>query len=600
MRTSPFKTKTITRKSRRHNVRNGVGSTSELVTVAEPVIPRGPWLVGIPLYLLGLFLGRVWLPGDTEQVVFSLVFLCAGAVIGGFSWAYAKARTRFQRWHATATPPLFVLILVVPLCSGWGRYSALVMLTYWVVLSGGWVARVARSVWGDGADMHTQEAGGSIASSLGLDGVVVSKVERHGKPGKRPVRITSRWSMRGVEGYEDIAKAATKIRHLAKARHVRIRPVEEDPQAADVTVVLQDVLRNAIPHPGPSGYRSIMDPLVVGMRQDGSPEEFVLMTPEGACRYLFAGVPGSGKSVFLFDVLAETAGREDIGWVIIDTVKAGQTVGPFAPLFDTIAETKQDALRLLERLEREVSARSAALGENQTWYPGCGFDALGAWIEEGADITGDPKIMKRITALARACRSVGIILVLSLQRPSAKTMSTDARAMFTGAVCHGLDDEETPKMILSASTRAAGAHPENWSDTFKGAHYLEAPNVARADWSEECRSFLPTVKGVQQIISRAAGIRAGRVLWITGADTPETLPVVEPSSCAVSKEEAVGVLVQEFGSGVWPTKSLTPRWKELTGAHRATMHRYLEAHPSVEKNDDGTWRFANGSVRPDA
>jgi len=616
VRTSPFRVRTITRKSKRASVHHGHGATSELTTVAEPVIPRGPWVLGIPLYLAGLFLRRVWLPETREQLVFSMAFLVAGVAVGGFSYAYAKARTRFQRWHATVTPAAFVVILVVPLNLGWGRYSSLVMLTYWIVLSGGWVARVARSVWGDGADMHQQDGpGGQIADALGLSGVRVSKVKAHGTPGERPDRITSRWTMRGAEGYEHIAKAREGIQNYAKAVHVRIRRVPTDPQAADVTVVRRDMLATPVPYPGPSAARSVAEPFTIGVRQDGTPEQLWLTTSHGTFRGIVAGCSGSGKSRGLWTILAEGAGRTDVVWWIADIAKAGQTVAPAAAMFDWIATDEAGALAMVEAAERIGQARSRALGDDQAWHPRCGMPLLVVWIEEAAGVTSQTKLGKRITRLSERVRSVGIVLVLSMQRPSGKNMPTDARAQFTGALCFGLDDEQSPKMVLSSGTLEAGVRPELLADTTPGVHWLEGPGIDRLDWSEPCRTFLVEPGQLRGIVeattdSRARldvdSIRAAGATYARRDAEPATVQGIRPAEQpaptgklnAAQQAEAARAIVDEMDEGIVTTAELVRAWTERTGMSRGAAYRAFGAVEGISKGPaDGQWTVCH--ERPD-
>jgi hypothetical protein len=617
VKVSPFKMKSITRKSKRATIRHGSGSMSELVTVAEPVIPRGPWLLGIPMYGLGLLLRQFWIPDTNEQVMFSVVFLLAGVAVGTFSWFYAKSRTRFQRWHATLSPPAFTLILIVPLCFGFGRYSSLFVATYWVVLSSAWVARVARSVWGDGADLHNAENGGAIADALGLSGVRVSRVNAHGTPGARPDRITSRWTMRGVEGFDEILKVRDGIRNMAKAVHVRLRRVPTDPQAADVTVVLKDMLAKPVAYPGPSAATSIADPLIIGIRQDGTPEELYLTTEHGTFRGIVAGCSGSGKSRGLWAVLAEGAGRTDAVWWIADIAKAGQTVAPASRMFDWIATDEVGTKAMLEAAERIGQARSRVLGDDQSWHPGCGMPLLVVWVEEAAGVTSSKSFGKQITRLSERVRSVGIVLVLSLQRPSGKNMPTDARAQFTGSLCFGLDDEQSPKMVLSAGTLEGGARPEILADTTPGVHWLEGPGIPRADWSEQCRTYLVQPGQLRRIVEQTVETRAsldtesvsaaGRD-YLARHDEPVpardiTPPVpIQRASAALSPTDQIEIargMVEDISTGPIGTGTLLMMWRERTeGMDRRAMYRALDAVEGISRGSErGLWVVNH--ARPD-
>jgi hypothetical protein len=514
---------------------------SELVTVAEPVIPKAPWISGPFLYGAGLFLHYVWLYGVWERIVFSLIFAGAGAVIGRFAAEYGKARTSFQRTHAALTPPLFSLIISVPLIFGWGRYTSLLMFTYWVVLAGGWVARVARSVWGDGADMHGPDAAAALGEVLGLPGVQVGggrtnpstpvttsrRLRRRALPagpgtgfvdsdndGRDDVTgnlITRRVTVRGVQGFEDIVRAAPSLRNAARADHIVVRPVKGNPQAGDVTLVMNDLLVNPTPYPGPSrpAGASAGESVCVGVRQDGDLQTFPLAGPQGTFRGVIAGSSGSGKSRLLWLFLAELSARRDIVVWISDAAKAGQTVGPARGMVDWLVTSIEETEDMLDAAARIVSARAASMGDAQAWTPDCGLPLLLIECEEFANVaTASKKISDKFTRLSEQARSVGIVLIFSIQRPSGKNMPTDARAQLPGRFCFGLQDEQSPKMVLSPSTLSGGAQPELVdTETMFGVHWYEGPGIPASAWMVPARTYAIEADQLRALVTAGASYR---------------------------------------------------------------------------------------------
>lgn len=606
-----FRVRQVTRKSKRAVVRGGHGTSQELTTISEPIVPILPWVLGPVLWSVGMFVHQVWLRTENERLVGSLGILAIGAVLGWVTWHYARARTDFQRWHATVTPLLFSVIAIVPLLGGWGRYVTLALIGYWIALAGAWSARVARSVWGDGADIHGGKDSGALAEMLGLTGATVSHVQHHGKPGKRPVRTTGRLTLPAPFGYAEIVKAREAIQNTARAAHVTVRRVGTDPRSGDITIVFQDMLKDARAYPGPSLPlgASITAPLTIGVRQDGSPERVWLVTEHGTVRMLVVGCAGSGKSRVLWDLLAESAGRCDVVWWIADIAKAGQTVNPARDMFDWIAPNMERTQALLDAVAEVGRARSEALGDDQSWHPGCGFPLLVVWIEEAAGATS--KLTEQITRLSERVRSVGIALVLSMQRPSGKNMPTDARAQFTAVLCFGTDDQYTGKMALNPGTLEAGAAPELIADTVPGMHWHEGPNVPRLDWAEPCRSYLIDAPTLRQIVAETAPYRAKLDAMSARAAgdayahrwDEDTTPspqddapteVLEPTRVQ-TVEEILEEILDTLGEGQHTTKEFRDLWEPRTGKDRTTLRRYLEKSPRVINNGDGTWNVRPGT-----
>ena len=623
-------------RSRRHSHTGGAGGTAHVNAQAPARHPVLPFGAGPVLYVAGLA-GNYWLLTSTlDRAIGCLVVLAAGAVLGGVTWNYAHARTTFQRWHATITPALFGTLLAFPLVAGFGKRSFLFLTVWGLTLAGSWVVWGSRSVRGDGQDTHTQAVKEpKLSELLGLGGVVVSKVELHGTPGKRPVRSTGRMTLPAPRGYKDIAGAREAIQNTAEASHVRVAPVPEHPRSADVTVVLKDMLRDPIRYVPPRGPNtSIAQPLRVGVRQDGTQEELLLLTGQGAARGLVAGCAGSGKSRLLWMILAEAAWCTDVVWWIVDVAKSGQTVGPARSMFDWVASTEEQAAGLLSAVEALITERSAMLGDDQAWHPLCGFPFLVVWIEEAAGVASDKSMAKQIKRLSERARSTGVGLWLSMQRPSQRNIDTDARAQFTSTFCFGTDDDYTGKMVLNPATIAAGANPQEYADTRPGLHWHEGPGADRLVWSEACRTYRIEPAELRQIVAASDGSRArldSRSVAAAGEayacrndstrpsspspaasaaphasdftvvsdeaadgveDVKVTVEVIEPTSVQ-SATEIGDEILDELGAGVHSTGAFVERWESRTGTSRRRADDYLKSSPRVEKAGRGAW-----NVRP--
>jgi len=712
-RSEGYKTKRITRKSRyRRNTAQG-GGTSELVTVAEPVIPIAPWVSGPFLYGAGVFLHYLWLHGFWERLMFVGIFAVAGGVIGLFAVSYGRARTEFQRGHAGVTPVLFSLIVSVPLMLGFGRYSSLIMLTYWFVLSGGWVARVARSVWGDGADIHKGDPAALVGETFGLPGMQVH--DQFGDPMPTPERprsrvirmtalrsrteapapalpagedldrdpdmdpsrfvdgapddldvmegvVTRKVTVRGTQGYEDILKALPGLRNAARAHSATAKPVSGNPQAALVTLVLKDFLEDVLPWPGPSqppGSSSVE--VCVGVRQSGHYQRFALAGRQGTWRGVVCGTAGSGKSRWLWLIMADCADREIVWWVC-DTAKAGQTLGPVLEMIDWLVTEEEDVMGMLSALRDVISERSKLLGDRQVWTEDCGLPLLVFVCDEFANVaTATKKTATMITRLSEQARSVGVSLVFLIQRPSSTNMPTDARAQLKSRFCFGLVDEQTSRMALSAQTLAAGAAPHlvDVEEDF-GLHWYEGPGFPAKDWVTRCRTYgieadvvRTRVKagrlyrrGLDEGSTRAAGpayaarqrtavfgrstddaqapasqtsggsdaktigghFTADNDLNPDGdtgdgvssfSDEPRAAEVVtNPPEETRTREEVLRAVIEPLNDGTVTTAEILSRWEKITTLHRRELYRAIKACPDLSATTQkGLWILSRSRQR---
>lgn len=601
--------------------------TRDTVTIAEPVIPIVPWISGPVLYAFGLLLHAVWLTAFWERMFFVLVFAVAGAIIGRFAAEYGKARTHFQRRHAALTPPLFSVIISVPLVIGWGRISSLLVLTYWVTLSGGWVARVARSVWGDGSDPMGVDAVTMFGDALKLPGLQVSgaplaieagpsaggrrsitsgisrglqaitgrrsaaglppassrvsaedfvagaSISPDGVPvGAQPGAgagagisagagagaavgaggvfpdlpfdaadldgdgrtdgheelggkvVVRRLTARGLQGFEDIAAQKDGLRNATRSYMVTVHRVPGNPQAADVRFVREDLLAIPTVMPGPSRPpgTSASEAVRVGIRQDGTYQMISLMEtmidpmnprrriPIGMQRIYIAGTSGAGKTSFTQAMLYELADRGDVVVWMSDVAKGGQTAAPAMGMIDWLTLTVDDTYEMIEAARRIVAARSMELGRLRIreWMPGCGLSLLLIVFEEAANFaTANRKIKEALTRLTEQARSVGIALVLSMQRPSGGNLSTDARGQKSTSLCFGTRDEQTSKMALSASTLASGVKPHLINTTQPGWFVYEGSDVPAEDWSTPGRTFYVDLEALAQRVQAGARYR---------------------------------------------------------------------------------------------
>jgi hypothetical protein len=494
---------------------------------------------------------------------------------------YAEGHKALQRAHVAASIAVSPLVLLVPMWWGINRWTALTLLPVWVAYCATWQARVSPAVVHDGDPASRK--GDTIAESLGLEGLTVSAVTPGGTPGQRPDRITSRWHVGAPQGYADIAKRTTEIRNWAGAHFVRAARVDDLPRAADLLVVMRDTLKDPIPYVH-APVSSMFDPIRIGTRIDGTEELFTVATDEGFARVLVAGCAGSGKTRTAWVIWAALSQVGAVWW-IADPVKGGQSVGPAASMFDRIATDPDGTTDMLADLRTVIKNRSTFLGTRQTWEPGCGLAPMVVWFEEAAGVTSDGAMGKELTRIAEACRSVGILLVVSQQRPSSRNMNTDAREQFTTSLCHGVQSPETKKMVLSESTIAAGARPEEWLDTKKGYHFAEDTGTPSPLWADPCRTLLISPEQLADAVRRSV---TGVLLpeEIEGTTLDGSVPV--PSRLDQALDEVVGP------SGVEcrvRTADLLAAFSpdDDSDAARKRLARELKKSPRVTDDGRGWW-----------
>src|SRR5699024_3886605 len=93
--------------------------------------------------------------------------------------------------------------------------------------------------------------------------------------------------------------------------------------------------------------------------------------------------------------------------------------------------------QIIKTLKHVIKARTDYLGARgyKAWAPGCGLSFLVLQIEE-ASIFLEDLDPDEIKAVAKAARSAGLALKLSLQRPSHDELDTTARSQFGGVACY--------------------------------------------------------------------------------------------------------------------------------------------------------------------
>lgn len=304
----------------------------------------------------------------------------------------------------------------------------------------------------------------------------------------------------------------------------RISPDPDDAGLAHLHITPADMLRDTIRWPGPTAAgQSAAEPIGLGRYEDGQDLAVVLPGIPGKrplSHVLLVGMTGAGKSE-LIQVLVATLGcRTDVVVDYLDVAgKAEQTVGPIRAAIRTLVTDKREGAKYLKRLLGEVPGRAqtlAAAGMRE-WQPGAPLPLQVVIIDEGASLVDESD---DFVELVRVLRSVGVVIVLALQRATYDQMPTSARANFGTSVCFGVRASADAKGALSDEVREAGATPERWRNKRPGYLYLEGPGIDEERCAMPARAYLADPGDVQRILGEAAHLRFQESVTRTPGATP--------------------------------------------------------------------------------
>jgi hypothetical protein len=216
------------------------------------------------------------------------------------------------------------------------------------------------------------------------------------------------------------------------------------------------------------------------------------------------GMSGSGKSFGgSWNILASLMSRRDVSIIAADLTKADQTLGDTAEALEWLIFTKAQATALMDGLQRAVPARTAWLSKHgyKKWERGCGLQAVYVLLEECPDVI---KVVDEddFVKLAKAARSAGIFLILSLQRSSYTEVPTIVRGQFGAKMCFGVENSEDAAFGLPEKVIEAGASPEDWGVDYPGMCYLSAPGIPMAKRVMPIRTFFIEPKQMRELAAR--------------------------------------------------------------------------------------------------
>ncbi|MFE0654214.1 FtsK/SpoIIIE domain-containing protein [Streptomyces sp. NPDC059534] len=461
-----------------------------LLGKALPYTP--PWIAAAALPpAAGAAVNLMWGDAAMSAGLASAGIALGGAALAAVTWKTSGSNTKFRKFRraqATATVAAGMGWLTCAVSAGpFGRP----MLDLWVMggalLAASWNARQIMSN-GQGSDPEVEETNGGLgklAEAIGWEKVTVKEAKGTGKGTvKAQIAVAPGGTISAVQATAATVAAALQV----PPSGVIVTPDPEDASRGMISMRVADLLKDGVAFMLPDTFGMLpTEPIPLGMYADG---EIWAIDPFSAAilqHVLVMGVTGAGKSELLRTLLAHLGARQKMSIFLIDLAKGRQTVGHMADCIDWFVQDPKEAKRLLKSLPAAIKARGSVLAEEglDQWSPESSLNAVLLWVEEAADVADFDELEK----IARAARSVGIWLGVSLQRATWTNISTDVRANLQGSVCMGVDDAGDAGFCLPDSVVDAGAIPA-WGSDRPGYGFATGMGIPQDRWTMEARSSL--------------------------------------------------------------------------------------------------------------
>ncbi|MGH3276180.1 MAG: FtsK/SpoIIIE domain-containing protein [Streptosporangiaceae bacterium] len=269
--------------------------------------------------------------------------------------------------------------------------------------------------------------------------------------------------------YSALAPATEKLEVAARLRHGSLR-FERGDQAHKVIlhVAERDVLSETVLFPEAGGALSIVNPIPIGLFEDGR----VCAVTLREMATLIVGLRGSGKSNLLNVLLAQLSRCADVLIFAID-LKGGRMAAPWIepwlagrsprPVVDWLATDREEAERMLRALLRAVQARSRSGSGGEKIIPSARQPAILLVCDEIAVILGmgmggprfsaegvtNTTLSGLATRLVMTGRSEAIDLIMATQRATpTMTGSADLKSQCALRIGLGVSSESDARLII--------------------------------------------------------------------------------------------------------------------------------------------------------
>ncbi|TCB97595.1 conjugal transfer protein TraB [Micromonospora zingiberis] len=464
-----------------------------VATVHTVRIPLWPYLV-TPASAVGLWAATAgahayWADSPAVAGAAAAGLTLAGTALTGLTWRAAAARGIVRQATATLSCVAGSAWTIGAMLAGpWERP----WLDMWLI--GAPVASIAMAVVrvmrSGGSD--EQADNGSLKEAVkSLRSARIGQPKVDGARATAPVVLEPGVTASDLAGERGALASALDVSPTA----VRVIPNPDSARRATVSVVPVDQLKETRYWPGPSAPgASIADaPTRLGVMEDGEPLEIWLpgdhSKGRNSAHLSVVGMSGAGKTELVLNLCADLLTRTDVRLIITDTRKGDQLP---EWLRKGAHETHLDAVSaedFIESLPQVIAQRARHLGQRglKQWVKGCGLDYWAVVNFEAARLVSESDSFVDITESAR---SVGIFLLVELQRATHDRFPTSARANISARVCLGVARDDDAEAALSESTLDSGAAPWEWKNGRPGYLYAELPGVDQERWSMPARAFI--------------------------------------------------------------------------------------------------------------
>lgn len=322
---------------------------------------------------------------------------------------------------------------------------------------------------------------------------------------------------------EDVVSARTNIASAVGmgAEDVTVTPVRGRADRVRLAFQPSDTALQVRTWEGPSAPGSSVhdSPLIYGVRPDGSVMgawvcgDDALTDPRPLGHFLVTGAPNAGKTEAVKTIIIEGRTRKDFCAVVGDPDKFEQSFGEIADTLSIAAKGPQQTSRLVRNLPDAIRYRAELLGTLERsdgtrgypqWEPECWtkhrIPVVLVDIEEAATVLSS--VDDEFDTAVRTARSVGIVIVASMQSAHHQNIDRKTRGLFANALTFGLMEDFDAKFALSPKTREAGADPTKWGANKPGMHYAEVVGTPDTVWPQEGRAYRLTRAQKREILDR--------------------------------------------------------------------------------------------------
>jgi hypothetical protein len=495
-----------------------------LVNTAAQVVPVGRggvagYLVGKALPYASPWIGATALPplagwatntmwGDAAMSagLASAGLAVGGAALSAVTWKVAGGTNKFRQFRRVqATASVAAGMGWLTCATAAGPFGS-PLLDLWLIGGGlfaaSWNIRQLMRNAHDESEETTGGGLGALAEAIGWEKVRVKDAKGSGKG-----TVTAGVEVEPGATVEAVQSTTGKV---AAALHVPpsgviVTPDPENGARGVLSLRVADLLKDGVPFAPPAALGLLPTEAVpVGLYADG---EVWLINPFDAeilQHLLVMGVTGAGKSEFARTVLTHLMTRSKMSVFLVDVAKGRQSVGHIRDGLDWFITETKEAKRLLKCLPAAIKARGDQLADEglDQWTPDSSLNAVCVWLEEAADLADFEELDK----IARAARSVGIWLVISLQRATWTNVSTDVRANLQATACFGVDDPGDAGFCLPDRVTDSGAVPA-WGSDRPGYAFATGMGIPQKRWTTEVRSALTDRQELADLVAAAAPYR---------------------------------------------------------------------------------------------